>query len=93
MTLYHKPGSTGSANEKHPSQAQRQHRWRRIIRQPNLTATMTFLTTDLKDALLRTLAVAQNVGILWVLVQAIPEKAKQFYLAGHFSRCRQQNLV
>ena len=34
----------------------------------------------LKDALLRTLSVAENVGIRAVLVHAISEEAKRFYL-------------
>ena len=37
-------------------------------------------TALLKDALLRTLSVAQNVGIRAVLVHAISEPAKRFYL-------------
>lgn len=38
----------------------------------------------LKDAMLRTLSIAQNVGVRGLLVHAISEEAKQFYLSYGF---------
>ncbi len=38
----------------------------------------------LKDAMLRTLTIAQNVGVRGLLVHAISEEAKQFYLSYGF---------
>jgi len=38
----------------------------------------------LKDAMLRTLSIAQNVGVRGLLVHTISEEAKQFYLSYGF---------
>ncbi|WP_225318844.1 GNAT family N-acetyltransferase [Cellvibrio sp. KY-GH-1] len=40
----------------------------------------------LKDAMLRTLAIASNVGVRGLLVHAISEQAKQFYLQYGFQK-------